>query len=340
MNGNQKLVSVIIPGYNCSSTIERVLDAVLSSEFEHAFEVIFVNDGSTDDTVQKVNQYQSVRQVSTGSKSGVGVARNVGVEHAKGEILILIDSDVIVQRDTLKRFYQEYHNHDGKSAIYGTYSKGSYRPDSSSKFVGYKLYYLMLDISKGCEAIPFYIFQGMTCIGKSLFRATGGFSPAFRHSGGEEFEFGARLKDKGVGYFYMSIQGDHQYRTVLDYLGLMVRRTYNFAAIVSTMKNGKSIQSEIVSGKEICKLLIVLLGGGGLLAGMVLPVIWAFLPLLLGAYIIVDWGFLNFLRKEESLGFAVKGMVWDWALFVAKGIGVLYFYFSWRLLGFNQGRYY
>lgn len=88
------LVSVIIPTYNRAKTIERSINSVLVQDYTH-IEVIVVDDYSDDDTEKIVCgiKDERVRYIKLENNSGACVARNVGIENAKGEYVAFHDSD-------------------------------------------------------------------------------------------------------------------------------------------------------------------------------------------------------------------------------------------------------
>lgn len=90
-----KLLSVIIPVYNVSQYLGRCLDSVLGQDYIH-LEVILVNDGSTDNSLEICQEFASrdnrVRVLSQ-ENSGQSVARNAGLSVANGELISFIDSD-------------------------------------------------------------------------------------------------------------------------------------------------------------------------------------------------------------------------------------------------------
>lgn len=88
-------VSVIIPVYNGVLTIKRCLDSILQQTFND-FEIIVINDGSTDSTIDVLLAYEEIDsriRVLTIPNSGVSHARNVGLLNAKGEWICFIDAD-------------------------------------------------------------------------------------------------------------------------------------------------------------------------------------------------------------------------------------------------------
>lgn len=88
------LISVIIPTYNRAHCIESCLQSVLDQTYEN-FEVILVDDGSTDNTYEVVQPYfDRIRYIHQPNR-GIAVARNKGIEAAKGDWIALQDSDDI-----------------------------------------------------------------------------------------------------------------------------------------------------------------------------------------------------------------------------------------------------
>jgi glycosyltransferase involved in cell wall biosynthesis len=85
------LVSVIIPAFNAQATIERTLLSTLAQDYD-PFEVIVVDDGSTDDTGSVASRIQGVRCL-TQENAGPSAARNRGVQEAAGELLAFVDAD-------------------------------------------------------------------------------------------------------------------------------------------------------------------------------------------------------------------------------------------------------
>lgn len=91
------LLSVIIPLYNTEKYIAKCLDSILEQGLTSGqYEIIVVNDGSTDSGLQIVgeycNQYQNIRLISQ-ENAGVSAARNHGLKEAKGEYVHFVDSD-------------------------------------------------------------------------------------------------------------------------------------------------------------------------------------------------------------------------------------------------------
>ena len=92
---SQPLISVIVPCYNMSAFLEETLRSIVASDYPH-FEVLVIDDGSTDDSLAKAQAFaahdQRVR-VLTQPNSGVCVARNLGLQEARGTYVLPVDAD-------------------------------------------------------------------------------------------------------------------------------------------------------------------------------------------------------------------------------------------------------
>ena len=87
-------ISVIIPVYNAAALIRRCLDSILAQKGDYAYEVLLVDDGSTDDSVDIIESYQNpCFKVFRQQNAGPAAARNRGLEEAKGEYVCFLDAD-------------------------------------------------------------------------------------------------------------------------------------------------------------------------------------------------------------------------------------------------------
>lgn len=118
------MISVIIPTYNEADVIKDCLDS-LASQSHREFEVIVVDDGSTDSTMEVLSKYKSNNlklTVLKGLHKGAGSARNLGSSKAKGEILVFVDSDMTFDENFLANLTKPIV--EGKTK--GTFSKDEY----------------------------------------------------------------------------------------------------------------------------------------------------------------------------------------------------------------------
>lgn len=110
------LVSIIIPFYNVEKYIDECLKSVVEQTYKN-LEIILVNDGSTDKTVEIIKKYTSKDariKVVTQNNLGMDVARKSGLDASRGELIIFVDSDdYILKNDSIEYMIKKHNkNHD------------------------------------------------------------------------------------------------------------------------------------------------------------------------------------------------------------------------------------
>jgi len=103
-------VSVIIPTYNRAWCVREAVDSVLGQEFS-GFELIVVDDGSSDETPQMLLAYGSALRMLRQENRGVSAARNAGIAAARGELIAFLDSDDIWLPGKLARQVEFFRRH-------------------------------------------------------------------------------------------------------------------------------------------------------------------------------------------------------------------------------------
>ena len=102
VNNREPLVSVIIPTYNSSQYIKEAIDSVLAQTYKN-FEIIVIDDGSTDNTKEVLAPYLSVIKYIYKNNGGPASARNRGIKEANGEFVAFLDADDVWKPDRLAR---------------------------------------------------------------------------------------------------------------------------------------------------------------------------------------------------------------------------------------------
>lgn len=121
------MISIVIPLYNQADKLSKCLESIKNQTYGN-FEVIIVNDGSTDNYLPVIEKYQSEMgykiDVVEQENQGSNPARNNGAKLAKGEYIIFCDADVIMQPDMLEKMYQELQSNPQKSYVYSSFKYG------------------------------------------------------------------------------------------------------------------------------------------------------------------------------------------------------------------------
>lgn len=167
-------ISVIIPAYNAGSTIEESLNSVLQQNGLEYFnlQIIVVDDGSTDNTVEVCQKFIKQINLITIKNSGVSVARNRGVEEAKFEWLAFLDSDDIWHENKLVEHFRNIDNYNWSitdSFYFGINQTGTVKRS--------ELTLIPPECSFENLFLENYITTSTLIVKKSVFQHYGGFDP-------------------------------------------------------------------------------------------------------------------------------------------------------------------
>ena len=110
------LISVIVNVYNGEKFIKKCLDSIVNQTYKN-LEIIIVNDGSTDSTLDICNSYSDTRiKIITTKNQGLGLSRNTGIDNANGEYLYFVDADDFIESDAVEYLYKLIKTYNKKIA--------------------------------------------------------------------------------------------------------------------------------------------------------------------------------------------------------------------------------
>ena len=99
-----KLISIIMPVYNAEKYLNRSIESIMNQTYNN-IEIILVNDGSTDNSLEICTSYQEkdnrIKLINQANK-GVSFARNKGIDEATGDYIMFIDSDDYVEKNMIE----------------------------------------------------------------------------------------------------------------------------------------------------------------------------------------------------------------------------------------------
>lgn len=114
------LVSIVVPVYNEERHLKSCLDSLLNQSYEN-LEIICVNDGSTDNSLNILNEYSnkdSRIKIYTQSNSGASESRNNGLSKSNGKYILFVDGDDWIEKDAIKLLYENAENNDSELVLY------------------------------------------------------------------------------------------------------------------------------------------------------------------------------------------------------------------------------
>lgn len=120
-------LSIVIPAYNEERRLPRTLDKMISYVFQYfkeGYEIIIVDDGSWDNTVEIVDsfkkRFQYIRLVKMVKNQGRGAAVREGIKEARGEIILETDADGSVEEEAIFRFYDFLNKNKDVDVVIGS----------------------------------------------------------------------------------------------------------------------------------------------------------------------------------------------------------------------------
>lgn len=119
-------VSIIIPTYNKKRLLRLSLYALGKQTFDHSrFEVIVIDDGSTDGTWRKMRGYKPpypFRYIRNVKNTGRAASRNKGIQLARGRVLIFLDAEILVEEDFIQKHWA-YHEKEDMAVVSGVFGR-------------------------------------------------------------------------------------------------------------------------------------------------------------------------------------------------------------------------
>ncbi len=211
------MLSIIICTYNRDKYIYNVLKSIADTDFDKKnYEIILINNNSTDNTKLECNRFghdfPSVEfYYFFEENQGLSYARNRGIKEAKGEILIYVDDDALVNKEYLQAYYDFFENYPNAFA-----AGGPIIPKYETKQPSWMSYYTK-------ELITGYLYKGNTVSEFKQRRYPGGGNAGYRKTvfdqigffdvklgrkgnnlvGAEEKDIFDKMTKKGMSYYYI-----------------------------------------------------------------------------------------------------------------------------------------
>ncbi len=178
---NNPSISVMMPTYNNGKYIKQAIDSIYAQEYDN-IEIIVVDDGSTDNTKEILKQYKDIKYIYTEHK-GISFARNVALEHSKGEYMAFCDSDDYWLPNKLNTQIKYFKEHPDCEIVFTKY-KNIFESEQLKK-IERVIHEQELEKTEK-RHLPSALMK------KSLFNKYGNFDEGFKT--GEDFEFVYRLR--------------------------------------------------------------------------------------------------------------------------------------------------
>ncbi len=194
-------VSIVIPAYNAVGVIGGCLESLANQiEGTPSFEVLLVDDGSSDDTVKFLEDFKTndpvIGPVMTVLKQeinqGPAAARNAGARAAKGEVILFTDSDCVPERDWVSKMWEPFAD-SGIAAVKGAYRTRQKSVVARFAQAEFEDRYRLMEKASSIDVV----FTYSAAFRRTIFLELGGFDTSFPVADNEDTEFSWRLVGAG-----------------------------------------------------------------------------------------------------------------------------------------------
>lgn len=204
MNDTPLDISVVVPTYNRLDTLREVVPTMLAQDLDASrFEVLICDSNSNDGTAEYLAgvsaEHPQIRHLP-GPYNGRAMARNAGINAARGRVVLFNDSDILMSPDLLSQ-HLRHHNGDGKVAVVGWEVQVKDLDDYRFKRDHVEERGSLHKPTR--TTLPWlYFLTGNASVGRDVLREVGGFDESFTGYGHEDLELGYRLEKAGVTIYY------------------------------------------------------------------------------------------------------------------------------------------
>jgi glycosyltransferase involved in cell wall biosynthesis len=311
MNFVRPYISVIIPVHNGSGYIASCIEALRKSTYRD-FEIIVVDDASDDDTAEICRSF-GFKVIALSARGGPAVARNEGVKRASGEIVLFIDSDVLVSENTLEKVAESLLGNQEISAVFGSYDDCPSSPDFLSQYRN--LLHHFVHQRSDTDAETFW--AGCGAVRRDVFTELGGFDEKrFPLPSIEDIELGYRLRQKG---YRIMLDKSLQVKHLKHLLWRSVIRTdifnralpwSNLILETNVMPGDMNLRfsdrvSTALSSLLLICLIVIVLGLTGIFHAVILVRVAVFTLIILAALLILNRDLYGFFIRKRGLKFTL-----------------------------------
>jgi glycosyltransferase involved in cell wall biosynthesis len=331
MRGKKPYISVIIPAYNASVTISRLLVSLRASTYKQ-FEVIIGDDASNEPLSEIIEGVVKrckfpVQIVRLKKNKGPAGARNEAANKAKGTVLLFLDSDVEVYKDTLKHVANRFEADDDLTAITGVWDK---EQRTSRFFPQFKAlrdwsYWTNERDSDGY----YYLFSTrIAAIRRKVFERLGGFNVDFRQM--EDVEITYRIARRYAIIFAPEVKVHHEFEGFWAVAKKYFWRSFYWTRLYKERKKFDPVATTVWESLAA----VTAVGSVGSFGLSIL--LFYFIPsqevklyllsislVLLFIHSLLIRRFLNFLQQEKGIWFTIRGFFTGIILycFIVAGAG-------------------
>ncbi len=308
-------LSIVIPAYNAQKTIVPLLDSIRQSEKVdlREIEVIVADDKSSDETVRSVISFErpglsKLRIIKLKNNQGPAAARNTGVKYARGKVVLFLDADVVLYKNTLYEIVRSFRNDPDLYAMTGVWDKKQKSNKFFPKFKALRDWSYWIN-----ERDPknyYYLFSTrVAAIDRGLFLRLGGFDTTYKHALVEDIELTYRIAKRYAVIFNPKAIVHHEFEDFWPVAKKYFWRSFYWSKIY---RERKKFDPVATTGKEA----VTTISAGGVVVFTV-------------GYLLSNLSHLSDLSRITLIGVMAVGAVHLWGVrkflwFAAREEGIIF----------------
>lgn len=253
-------LSIIIPCYNHGDYLQETVDSIFTNMGSFNYEVIIINDGSTDvNTINVINSFNTNNiKVINQSNQGLAKARNNGIKTAKGTYILPLDSDNNVTQGYLQKALEILKDNSEIDIVYGN---AKYIGEKQGVWVNHTLDKRKMLIANHIDACA--VFK------KEIWENVSGYSEDMPYMGCEDWNFWQKCIYKKYNFFYLNeicfeyrVLSNSMIRTIPEDFQQKIfsyNCNQNYQLYFQTLKADQDILHNVFSGnvfKKVIKLIL------------------------------------------------------------------------------------
>ena len=294
-------LAVIVPVYNGSTHLQRCLKGIVSST-RTPDQLIVVDDSSTDDSAAIARNFTNDIVSIENGPLGPANARNHGAYETMADVLIFIDSDVVVHKDTIDRIAGYFERSSDLDALFGSYDSDPPARNLTSRYKNLLHHFVHQNAQRSASTF----WAGCGAIRRQAFSAIGGFDARYKDASVEDIELGMRLRKRGYQIrLYPDVQATHlKYWTFRNLLFTDIfRRAIPWSRLL--VEDGKLVNDLNLSMRHRLSAIVSLV-----MLFTVLAALWSSTAIILFfgmvfLFIALNLKLVNFFQNKGGLLFAV-----------------------------------
>lgn len=314
---NSKSLSIIVPCYRENDQLPRCL-AAIQQAITPEVEVLVVCDGGDFEWAARIAKEHGAVSLHQETNKGPGAARNLGAQHASAELLLFLDSDVIMAPDVIERVLAAFSQDPGLTGLMGSYDDAPDDPGFFSQFKNLQHHYVHQ--KGGEEAFTFWGACG--AIRRDAFLAIGGFDERFDRPSIEDIELGYRLTAAG---HRLALRREIQVKHLKRWTACSMAKTDLFCRAIpwarllmsyGSMKRDLNLKGSAQASVALSYLLLLGLG-----VAILYPMSLGGSAICATGLLVLNRDFYSFLLRKRGFGFLLRAIPVHWFYYLYCGVG-------------------